>query len=79
MAKKKNSDVFGLHYAGTHPEMIYLQNELQNRHDKRLELAAKKRKYDDDHVTLMRKVEEDAVWSWWKVCALMHTIHLGYI
>ena len=58
--------MFGLHYAGTHPEMIYLQNELQNRHDKRLELAAKKRKYDDDHVTLMRKVEEDAVWSWWK-------------
>lgn len=51
---------------GTHPEMIHLQTELQNRHDKRLELAAKKRKYEDDHVTMMRKGDEDAIWGWWK-------------
>ena len=60
-------------YTGTHPEMIHLQTELQNRHDKRLELAAKKRKYEDDHVTMMRKGDEDAIWGWWKVCTFEYT------
>ena len=48
--------------------MLHLQAELQIRHDRRLDLAAKRRKHEDDHVTLMRKVEENSVWSWWKVC-----------
>jgi hypothetical protein len=47
--------------------MLHLQSELQIRHDRRLDLAAKRRKHEDDHVTMMREVEEDAVWSWWKV------------
>ncbi|EJD01832.1 uncharacterized protein FOMMEDRAFT_147036 [Fomitiporia mediterranea MF3/22] len=51
---------------GLHPEMIHLQNELQTRHDTRLELAAKKRSYEDEHVTLMRKMDEKSIWSWWK-------------
>lgn len=48
--------------------MTYLQAELQVRHDRRLDLAEKKRKCEDGHVTLMRKTEENGVWSWWKVC-----------
>lgn len=47
--------------------MVHLLNELQVRHDRRLELAAKKRRYDDEHVALMRKVEDNGVWCWWKV------------
>ncbi|THH04307.1 hypothetical protein EW145_g5620, partial [Phellinidium pouzarii] len=51
---------------GMHPEMTHLQTELQVRHDRRLELAAKKRQHEDDHVSLMRKVDENSIWSWWK-------------
>ena len=47
--------------------MNYLQAELQIRHDRRLDLAEKKRKCEDNHVTMMRKVEENGVWSLWKV------------
>jgi hypothetical protein len=53
---------------GTHPELLYLQNELERRKDKRLELAARKRTYEFSHVSRKRKLEEDATWSWWKVC-----------
>lgn len=58
-------------FVGIHPEMIHLQNELQVRHDRRLDLAGKKRQREDGHVSLMRKVEDDAVWSWWKVLFLI--------
>ena len=49
-------------FIGIHPEMIHLQNELQVRHDRRLELAAKERRHEDAHVSLMRKIEEVCVW-----------------
>ena len=51
--------------------MIHLLNEPQVRHDRRLELAAKKRRYEDEHVTLMRKAEEDIIWNWWKVSSMV--------
>ncbi|KAH8112895.1 hypothetical protein DFH11DRAFT_389972 [Phellopilus nigrolimitatus] len=51
---------------GIHPEMTHLQTELQVRHDRRLELAAKRRRCEDNHVSLMHKGDEEAVWSWWK-------------
>ncbi|KLO18908.1 hypothetical protein SCHPADRAFT_899252 [Schizopora paradoxa] len=51
---------------GIHPEMIQLQAELQVRHDRRLELASRKRKHEDDHVRMMRKYDEDAIWDWWR-------------
>lgn len=51
--------------------MVHLLNELQVRHDRRLELAIKKRRYEDEHVRTLRKVEEEGVWSWWKVCDLL--------
>lgn len=47
--------------------MVHLLNELQVRHDRRLELAVKKRRYEDEHVRTLRKVEEEGIWSWWKV------------
>ncbi|KAH7919396.1 hypothetical protein BV22DRAFT_1133862 [Leucogyrophana mollusca] len=52
---------------GTHPEMIHLQAELSKRRDKRLDLACRKRMYEVASVTKRRRLEEDAVWSWWKL------------
>ena len=51
--------------------MIHLLNEPQVRHDRRLELAAKKCRYEDEHVTLMCKAEEDIIWNWWKVSSMV--------
>ena len=51
--------------------MIHLLNEPQVRHDRRLKLAAKKRRYEDEHVMLMRKAEEDIIWNWWKVSSMV--------
>ncbi|KAL0071191.1 hypothetical protein AAF712_001756 [Marasmius tenuissimus] len=52
---------------GTHPELIYLQNELSRRKDKRLELAARKRAFEFSSISRKRKLDEDATWSWWKL------------
>lgn len=54
--------------------MTHLLNELQARHDRRLQLAERKRKREDDHVTLMRKSDEEAIWSWWKVLSVTYKI-----
>lgn len=50
-----------------HPEMLHLQTELSKRRDKRLELASLRRDYEVASVTKRRKLDEDGVWSWWKV------------
>ena len=47
--------------------MLHLQTELSNRRDKRLELARLRRDYEVANVTKRRKLDEDGVWSWWKV------------
>ncbi|KAG7095559.1 hypothetical protein E1B28_006296 [Marasmius oreades] len=52
---------------GTHPELIYLQNELSRRKDKRLQLAARKRSFEFSNISRKRKLDEDAIWSWWKL------------
>ncbi|KAF9269507.1 hypothetical protein L218DRAFT_1072343 [Marasmius fiardii PR-910] len=51
---------------GTHPEFIYLQNELSRRKDKRLQLAARKRAFEFSNISRKRKLDEDTIWSWWK-------------
>ncbi|GBE89804.1 hypothetical protein SCP_1701290 [Sparassis crispa] len=51
---------------GTHPEMLHLHTELSKRRDKRLELASRRRDYEVSNVTKRRKLDEDAVWSWWQ-------------
>ncbi|PCH36877.1 hypothetical protein WOLCODRAFT_157568 [Wolfiporia cocos MD-104 SS10] len=51
---------------GTHPELLHLHAELLKRRDKRLELASRRRDYEIASVTKRRKLDEDAVWSWWK-------------
>ena len=51
--------------------MIHLLNKPQVWHDRWLELAAKKHQYEDEHVTLMRKAEEDIIWNWWKVSSMV--------
>jgi hypothetical protein len=53
---------------GSHPELIHLHTELSKRRDKRLELATRKRAYEMTSVGKRRALEEDATWSWWKVC-----------
>ena len=53
--------------AGIHPEMQHLHEELSKRRDKRLELASLRRDYEVTNVTKRRKLDEDGVWSWWKV------------
>ncbi|KZT08129.1 uncharacterized protein LAESUDRAFT_724131 [Laetiporus sulphureus 93-53] len=58
----------GLVADGTHPEMLHLQAELSKRRDKRIELASQRRDYEIANVTKRRKLDENAVWSWWK-CA----------
>lgn len=47
--------------------MIHLQAELSKRRDKRLELAGRRRDYEVINVTKRRKLDDDGVWSWWKV------------
>lgn len=53
--------------SGVHPEMLHLHTELSKRRDKRLELATLRRDYEIVNVTKRRKLDEDGVWSWWKV------------
>lgn len=60
---------------GTHPEMTYLQTELQNRHDRRLQLALKRRRYEEECVLASRKAEENGIWSWWKVSIFSLTVN----
>ncbi|KAI0922794.1 hypothetical protein AcV5_009675 [Taiwanofungus camphoratus] len=50
----------------THPELLHLHAELSKRRDKRLELAIRRRDYEVANVTKRRKLDEEAVWSWWK-------------
>lgn len=57
---------------GVHPEMLHLQTELSSRRDKRLELARLRRDYEVVSVTKRRKLNEDGVWSWWKVRTRLH-------
>lgn len=52
---------------GIHPEMLHLHAELSKRRDKRLELASRRRDYEVANATKRRKLDEDGVWSWWKV------------
>ena len=47
--------------------MQHLHEELSKRRDKRLELARLRRDYEVVNVTKRRKLDEDSVWSWWKV------------
>ena len=47
--------------------MQHLQKEMTKRRDKRLELASRKRSYEDTNAMKRRKADEDGVWSWWKV------------
>lgn len=47
--------------------MTHLHEELSKRRDKRLELAARRRDYEIVNLTKRRRLDEDAVWSWWKV------------
>lgn len=52
---------------GTHPESVYLHNELSRREAKRKEFAARQRTYDIAAVTKKRKASEEYIWGWWKV------------
>jgi len=54
--------------SGTHPELLNLHAELTKRRDKRLELALRRRSYEMDNSLKRRRVGEDGVWTWWKVC-----------
>ena len=56
---------------GTHPELIHIQKELLKRRDKRLELASCKREYELVNVAKTRRVNEESIWSWWKVCCAL--------
>lgn len=47
--------------------MSHLHAELSKRRDKRLELASRRREYEVANITKRRKLDEDGVWSWWKV------------
>ncbi|KAF7964542.1 hypothetical protein HWV62_5929, partial [Athelia sp. TMB] len=51
---------------GTHPESVYLHNELSRREAKRKEFAAKQRVYEMAAVTKKRKASEEYIWGWWK-------------
>jgi hypothetical protein len=57
---------------GVHPEMQHLHEELSKRRDKRLELARLRRDYEVANVTKRRKLDENGVWSWWKVGILSY-------
>ncbi|KAI0786997.1 hypothetical protein C8Q75DRAFT_256575 [Abortiporus biennis] len=46
--------------------MLHLQSELSKRRDKRLALASRRREYEVANITKRRKLDEDAIWSWWK-------------
>ncbi|CDO72105.1 hypothetical protein BN946_scf184962.g48 [Trametes cinnabarina] len=59
----------GLIADGTHPELLHLHAELSKRRDKCLELASRRRDYEVANVTKRRKLDEEGVWSWWKVDA----------
>ncbi|KAI0342513.1 hypothetical protein BDW22DRAFT_1420452 [Trametopsis cervina] len=52
---------------GVHPEMLHLHAELSKRRDKRLELASRRRDFEVANATKRRKLDEDGVWSWWKL------------
>lgn len=53
---------------GTHPELVYLHNELSRREAKRKDLASRQRAYDAACISRKRKMDEDYIWGWWKVC-----------
>ena len=57
----------GQYWTGVHPELLHLQKELTKRKAKRLELAFKKREYEVANAKKRRRVDEDALWSWWMV------------
>lgn len=44
-----------------------MHKELTKRKAKRLELAFKKRDHEVANAKKRRRVDEDAVWSWWMV------------
>lgn len=54
-------------FLGTHPELVYLHNELSRREAKRKDLASRQRAYDAACVSRKRKMDEDYIWGWWKV------------
>jgi hypothetical protein len=47
--------------------MMYMQTELLKRRDTRLDLADKRRDCELRAATKRRKLDESAVWGWWKV------------
>ena len=51
-----------------------MHKELTKRKAKRLELAFKKRDYEIANAKKRRRVDEDAVWSWWMVGASVHSV-----
>ncbi|KAG8961069.1 hypothetical protein FRC03_005807 [Tulasnella sp. 419] len=50
---------------GSHPEYLHLLGELQQRRDRKLNLASVKRAREEEFIHLRRRNEERAVWSWW--------------
>lgn len=62
--------------ADKHPELLHLHEELSKRRDKRLELASRRRSYEVANFTKRRRLDEDGVWSWWKVRS--HTRDLAF-
>ena len=46
---------------------MHLNEELLKRRDKRLELASRRRDFEVTNVMKRRKLDEDGVWSLWKV------------
>lgn len=60
--------------------MLHLHTELSKRRDKRLELAARRRDYEVVNLTKRRRLDEDAVWSWWQVrFYVLVLLHLGIL
>ena len=47
--------------------MLHLHAELSKRRDKRLELASRRRDLEVANATKRRKLDEEGIWSWWKV------------
>jgi len=44
--------------------------ELSSRRDKRLEVATRRREFDEANITRKRRTEQSNVWEWWKVINL---------
>ncbi|KAF8525210.1 Sds3-like-domain-containing protein [Hysterangium stoloniferum] len=56
----------GMIINGTHPELLHLQLELSTRRDKRLELAARRKEYEETSIRSRRRDEQNTVWEWWR-------------